>query len=206
MALATRMHFADRIHIMAATEDPARCWNWPGQIIDGYGMVETSLDERGSRRWRAHCAAWLVLVGPVADGLQIDHLCRNRACVNPAHMEPVTPRVNTLRSMAPSAINARRTHCKQGHEFTRENTRIVPTAHGVGRTCRECERIHARQKYVRQTPLGPRSQCKRGHLQISANVATVFVGGQPKRRCRVCHAMREAVRARAVKASQLLLE
>lgn len=76
--------------------------------------------------------------------LELDHLCRNRRCCRPDHLEPVTHKENVLRGMAPSAINARKTHCKRGHEFTAEN--IYPSPDGV-RRCRECRRLrHAERK------------------------------------------------------------
>ena len=75
--------------------------------------------------------------GPIPEGLTLDHLCRVRACVNPAHLEPVTLRENTLRSpSAPTAINARKTECLRGHAFTPENTWV----HRSRRCCRECKR------------------------------------------------------------------
>src|ERR1700755_3231525 len=86
------------------------CWVWVGAMDGGgYGRVYTK------GRPRAHKAAWVYLRGPVPDGLELDHLCRNRACVNPKHLEPVTHRENLLRGMAPAAINSRKTHCPKGH-------------------------------------------------------------------------------------------
>lgn len=75
------------------------CWAWKGaKTPTGYGVVSI---ERRARK--AHRYSYLHLVGPVPDGLVLDHLCRNRACVNPAHMEPVTQRTNVLRGNSPSA-------------------------------------------------------------------------------------------------------
>lgn len=76
-------------------------------------------------------------VGPIPDGLQIDHLCRVRHCVNPAHLEPVTIAENVRRGAAAQ------THCKYGHEYTPENTVI----HHGGRECRTCNRIRSRRRY-----------------------------------------------------------
>ena len=90
----------------------------------------------------AHRVVYEILVGPIPVGLELDHLCRNRACVNPDHLEPVTTRTNLLRGYSPWACRARQTHCKRGHEFTPENT------YGTGdgrRYCRTCRRAHHRE-------------------------------------------------------------
>lgn len=112
------------------------CWVWlGGQGKQGYGQLRW----RGSSSMGAHRVAYEELRGPVPNGLHLDHLCRNRLCVNPDHLEPVTPVVNILRGFGAHAQNARKTHCKRGHEFTPENTYLIA---GGGRACRACWRAN----------------------------------------------------------------
>lgn len=111
---AQQQHFW--LHI---EEAPSGCWEWAGHLIDhGYGMYRV-----GPRtKLRAHRIAWTLVNGPIANGLTLDHLCRNRLCVNPAHLEAVTNAENILRGASPTACNALKTHCPHGHEYTEENT------------------------------------------------------------------------------------
>jgi hypothetical protein len=100
-----------------------------GHRSNGYGK---------SRNTSAHRVIYELLVGPIPAGLTIDHLCRNRACVNPAHMEPVTLRENILRSpSSATAVNARRTQCPRGHEYDRISARGY-------RSCSTCVRAQDR--------------------------------------------------------------
>lgn len=118
------------------------CWPWLGQIDrDGYGRMSYQ-----SKKQPAARVAYLLLVGPIPDGLQIDHVhargCRRRDCVNPAHLEPVTPGENVRR-----AEPARRTHCPHGHEYTPDNTTLTS---GTGRTCLTCRRADNRRRRERE--------------------------------------------------------
>lgn len=115
----------------------APCWEWPGSKVSGYGTINADGETQ-----RAHRVVYEAVVGPIPDGLVLDHLCRNRCCVNPAHLEPVSFAENVLRGESPPAINARKTACDNGHEFTPENTRIYKGY----RICRICARDTTRRR------------------------------------------------------------
>ena len=112
--------------------EQTRCWPWLAAKTGwGYG----SFDIKG-RDYKAHRIAYELLIGPIPEGLTLDHLCRNRACVNPAHLEAVSMRTNLLRGVGPPAQNAAKTHCPAGHPYDLFNTRSY---HGK-RHCRTCSR------------------------------------------------------------------
>jgi len=124
---------------------PDGCWLWTGTITrKGYGMFWP--DAGGVP---AHRFAYELLVGPIPDGLQLDHLCRVRHCVNPAHLEPVTSKENQVRSPFDPAA---RTHCPHGHPYSHENTYVDPTS--GGRCCRECARRRRAEYQQRQKGQG----------------------------------------------------
>jgi len=105
------------------------CWPWTGaRMIFGHGSFWL-----GTRNVPAHRFSYERLVGPIPDGLQLDHLCRNPPCVNPAHLEPVTNRENGRRGMA-GALQRSRTHCPQGHPYDEANTYV---SRGY-RCCKAC--------------------------------------------------------------------
>lgn len=138
-----RRSVEQRIHekYVAGTAD--ECWPWLGAISNnGYGNVAIE-SGRGGKATAAHRAVYTLLVGPIPGGLQIDHLCRNRACVNPAHLEPVTGQENVRRAAA------LRVTCASGHPFSPENTTHLPSRPTV-RLCRECRRATQRQYRARK--------------------------------------------------------
>ena len=114
------------------------CWNWIGsKDVNGYGMARY---EGGTRSRRAHRVVYETLVGPVPEGLVLDHLCRNRGCVNPAHLDPVTQQINTLRGIGPTAKNAVKTHCSNGHPYEGENLSMGTKGGMPIRRCKACQR------------------------------------------------------------------
>lgn len=131
-----------------------KCWEWKSTLNSGYGMIYFRGKSIG-----AHRLVYRVLVGPIPKGLELDHLCRNRKCVNPAHLEPVTGKENRLRSESPCAKNARKTHCKRGHLLQPPN--LTWCSRPGGRQCRECLNMFqrnywrkkaARKRLLRSTP------------------------------------------------------
>lgn len=138
-------------------DDQTGCWEWTDALNNrGYG----SLRVRPAPSRGAHVVAYELFVGPLPAGLEIDHLCRVRHCVNPEHLEAVTRSENMRRAPLTDALRARRragaraagaatgarnvakTHCPQGHAYDEANTYTTPTG---GRACRECQRTHSRE-------------------------------------------------------------
>lgn len=127
------------------------CWEWTGaRRPDGYGVLNGV---------RAHRLVYEAKVGPIPEGLDLDHLCRVRHCVNPDHLEPVTRRVNTLRGEGPAAVKARQTHCVNGHLLAGDNLYVHPKR-GT-RNCRTCLNEAARQRRAGMKGTGRCSQCDR---------------------------------------------
>jgi hypothetical protein len=135
---------------MAARSMPepnSGCWLWTGTMFpNGYGMVRNVNARRGAAL--AHRVSYELHCQPIPDGLVIDHLCRNRCCVNPAHLEPVTFTENCVRGVGLKkghAFQRAKTHCPKGHPYDEANTYWRK---GGARGCREC----GRQRSLRYAP------------------------------------------------------
>lgn len=167
------------------------CWEWTAaRTSAGYGRA---WDPQTGAVTYAHRLAYGRLVGPIPDGLELDHLCRNRACCNPAHLEAVSHSVNVQRGTAwhgIAAARAEQTHCVNGHEFTAENT-YVSSGKKRQRHCRTCR--YDRQKAARRAAgAAPanflRTECPRGHPYDSENTRISKAG---TRQCRSCQRDRD---------------
>lgn len=131
----------------AKVQKTESCWLWMacrGGSNGGYGKLAVN-----HKPFYAHRVAYEIAIGPIPDGLQLDHLCRNPICVNPAHLEPVTSRVNLLRGNTLTAKQAAQTHCKRGHLLEGENLKIAHLKKGK-RECRICAYMRHEKWRVRR--------------------------------------------------------
>ena len=145
----------ERLFSKYIEEPNTGCFLWIGSITDsGYGEINAR-KTHGTNL--AHRIMYEIVRGPIPKGLDIDHLCRVRNCVNPDHMEPVTNQENTRRGNSTSAHNARKTHCKRGHAFDLSNTILIPsstpslvTGRSARRRCYQCTLVNRRHAQRRR--------------------------------------------------------
>jgi hypothetical protein len=133
------------------------CWGWSGSTFTAtrYCIFNVKMLDGVWRPTTAHRTSYIIHKGPIPDGMEIDHLCRNRGCVNPHHLEAVTRRENMLRGASPMAAQAAQTHCVNGHPFDDVNTYYKPGTHK--RECRICMRERDRR----------RAESRRGYIPPS---------------------------------------
>ena len=132
------------VRLARLIEKTDTCWLWKGALCHkGYGAFEVATVE-----YKAHRFVYEYYVGPIPDGLQLDHLCRVKHCVNPEHLEPVTNQENQIR------YKQTITHCPKGHEYSDSNTRVYQGR----RWCRECDRIRNKAKRDQMNSTSPGSQ------------------------------------------------
>ena len=125
-------------------DQPSCCWEWIASTRYGYGQFGLGV---GVTPYQAHRLAYFLLIGPIPDGWHLHHLCKNRRCVNPDHLQPLPPRVHVRLSWLWS-----RTHCRNGHPWNEANTYLYKG----NRQCRECRRAaDARRKNGRYTANRP---------------------------------------------------
>lgn len=136
---------AERFWSMVVKTDT--CWTWGGawNPESGYGSFGARVEGKSVRKM-AHRWAHELAIGPIPEGLQVDHLCSNRLCVRPDHLEAVTPRENTLRALdSPAGKNAQKTHCLRGHPLSGKNV-YVPPKKPNSRYCKTCRDARSRRR------------------------------------------------------------
>lgn len=144
--LADLINFFSQVHVnYESIRNGSPCWDWIGTVTGKLGYGVTMFRQR---RHSPHNLAYEWFVGEVDKSLVRDHLCSRPVCVNPSHLEQVDQRTNVLRSKGLGAVNARKTHCPQGHPYTPENTYITKLRQ---RNCRACAREQARKKREEKT-------------------------------------------------------
>ena len=168
-------------------DDATGCWNWQAYRNKlGYGAFGIGSRTDGSRRRiGAHRWSYEHFVGPIPEGLSIDHLCRNPSCVNPGHLEPVTNGENVRRGEGISVQNARKTACPQGHPYEGGNVYYRPEG---DRVCRECHRQRVKAIWRAANPNhaiapGERTHCPAGHPYRGANLRIAANGSRICREC-----------------------
>lgn len=151
------------------------CWLWTGWIDDeGYGYTTVrETGKKGKRSYRCHCAVYEQHVGPIPEGLVLDHKCRVRNCVNPDHLEPVTNIENLIRGNVPWMVTRRTGLCPSGHDLSiEENVRVRTVMGRSRRECRMCIRAAKKRKAI-----AAHAACDVGCSTPAANTSPRLPGG-----------------------------
>lgn len=162
---------------------PDNCWIWTAcKVKRGYGRFNAA-----GKTISAHSWAYLNLVGPIPHGWELDHrLTCERGCVRPSHITPRTAVEHALQPDSAGGLQRGKTHCKQGHEYTPENTEFrINASGGVGRVCKACHRAWAGATARRKR--SEKTHCKFGHELTQENTIHYKHLGRSARRCRVCY-------------------
>lgn len=147
MAIPVELHEHTKKRLMSklSVNLETGCWEWTDRLQEnGYGKLMHVGGRRGRHEW-AHRAAYELFVGPIPDGLVLDHLCRNTACANPKHLEAVTHKTNCLRGASPAVRAGLANECTKGHQLSPANTYVQPKS--GRRTCRICKKNRRRRNY-----------------------------------------------------------
>lgn len=181
------------------------CWEWQASRTHGYGSFGVD-----GKNVRAHRVAYELVKGPIPDGLVIDHVCENRACVNPAHLEAVTHLENIRRGYRRDVVHPP-THCVNGHPLSPDNVYV----HHGSKACRMCRQMNHRVEKAKAQAVGfpsvndeererrrlaptDRTHCKHGHPWTPENI---YVSPRGYRRCRECHRIEVAAKTAAKRAA-----
>lgn len=182
------------VHLAECRRGPDECWLWP---VPGNDFGHGATFYNGKTEY-AHRAVYDYLVGPIPEGLTLDHLCRVPGCVNPAHLEPCTLRDNILRSNCLGARNARKETCRCGRTF--DSVRVI--GHRQERACSHCASEHAKAWYRRNPEWvrlkiaaeseRRRRECTRGHVRTPENTLIAYRKGVELRYCLECRAAKRS--------------
>lgn len=153
-------------------KDPiTQCWNWiKGKTSCGYGALYINKKQISSHR-----LSYFLYKGKIPKRLEIDHLCRNRACCNPNHLEAVTRRINLLRGETLPARNASVTHCPKGHRYTKTNL----VKNRPNRVCKQCNRLRSKLYYKTKCETDPNFRIKNNKIKMKSyyKIKSMKIGG-----------------------------
>ena len=136
---------SDRLHACIDKHAASNCWLWTGAV----GRCKYGIRKIRGKSYLVHRLFYQMYKGEIQDGLQVDHLCNVRICMNPEHMRLVTAKENLLarHSNTVTRFNKEKTHCHNGHEYTKENTRINKNKANGARVCKTCNQLYQRAYY-----------------------------------------------------------